>query len=291
MSMYDVLNNEQVKCFGWHSYDANPIVKGHNIEYHGGSLEGFVTGDHINYRALNYNYTRNFMIMDTSPEQDDTEFILHVIQDGILQPSVTDKNPDPNFDAYFATNSMVIDYYGNVCINIGSYADAIQYAKERKAYEQEVAAHRTKSSKFFKEYSHAIHGIGVMNHESQEYREKRAKAHMYRDLYHKALEEEKPALHVIREKFENKWYAPLPHPMENKLGTYLSAWENLVYAVKNSRKDSLCKSPADLDKFRNDFRSEFPHLSVKDIEAYHAWHESGDKERKEINAMLNDIMK
>ena len=62
MGMYDTLNDEQVKCFPWYSFDVISLSPEGSIGGHGGKLKYYGNGSEIPYLSLAYNYGKNFII-------------------------------------------------------------------------------------------------------------------------------------------------------------------------------------------------------------------------------------
>ena len=90
MGMYDTLNGEQVKCFPWYSFDVMSLTPAGSVGGHGGSLKYYGNGSEIPYRSLAYNYGKNFIIFDFTPEfctGEIGEWAAHVIENGRLKAS------------------------------------------------------------------------------------------------------------------------------------------------------------------------------------------------------------
>ena len=51
MGMYDTLNDEQVKCFPWYSFDVISLSPEGSIGGHGGKLKYYGNGSEIPYRS------------------------------------------------------------------------------------------------------------------------------------------------------------------------------------------------------------------------------------------------
>ena len=52
MGMYDTLNDEQVKCFPWYSFDVISLSPEGSIGGHGGKLKYYGNGSEIPYRLV-----------------------------------------------------------------------------------------------------------------------------------------------------------------------------------------------------------------------------------------------
>ena len=101
MGMYDTLNSEQVKCFPWFSFYVSAMDTKGVITSHGGDLKYYGNGSKIPYRSLAYNYGKNFIIFDFTPElctDEIGEWVVHVIENGRLKASFYRKDADAEFE-------------------------------------------------------------------------------------------------------------------------------------------------------------------------------------------------
>lgn len=133
MGMYDTLNGEQVKCFPWYSFDVSSIDTEGVVSGHGGGLKYYGNGGKVPYRSLAYNYGKNFIIFDFNPDFDPnnaTDWIAHVIKDGLLKTSIYKQNAGEEFEEMLKRSRKNISYYGSGNFKFKSISDINQYAIE-----------------------------------------------------------------------------------------------------------------------------------------------------------------
>lgn len=289
MGMYDTINGEQVKCFGWYSYAIGPLLGNTKVDYHGGSLDGFVSGDTVPSKRLFYNYSPNFMILDTSPENEDYAFIIHIIKNNRVLVTVqmtkdghnlyqqNHQSPDKNLEQYFYTNNHVIGYYGEPFLRIQSMDDAHAYFDDITKLRMDLNNATPVSQELWKEYHKLTHGIGLLDTKSEEYKSRKTAIAKNRILFHHATKNEEPIVKTLQKEFADKWYFPNPNTESQTLGKWIDAGQSLLKQLKNTN---------DYENFCKDFKTAFPVLYDSMIEDYHTWYDSSPKERHEINQLL-----
>lgn len=290
MSMYDTIHGEQIKCFGWHTYVTGPIIENQKLDFHGGNLRDFEIGSPVPYRSLSYNYTPDFIILDTSPIDETLAFILHVIKNGRLKTtiSVTKEyqaaykfNPQdehPNINQYFQNNSKVIGYYGNPTLKIKSIDDVHRYYASILKLRNDINDATKTSQSLWKEYRQLCKTLRDINRKSPEYAERKAAIQKNRLEFHKAKQAEKPNTDALQNAFAVQWCHNEPYAESITLGQWIESGQWLLQHDK--------KFPGAYKKFCKDFKLRFPVLHDSMIDDYHQWHESTPIERQEIDSLI-----
>lgn len=181
MGMYDTINGEQVKCFPWaHYYE-------HEIVYSGGDLQYYENGTDVPYKKPYYNYSKNFLILDINefPDSDYTDynFVIHLILDGKVFDTYKDSVPK---DIPFDKIANVISYRGTL-LNLHSAEDILNYIEALRKYRIDYDILHEHWNELFKQVHKVMFGIGTLDKESKERKERLEK---YKVL-HKQMEAEK----------------------------------------------------------------------------------------------------
>ena len=166
MGMYDTLNGEQVKCFPWYSFDVMSLSTEGSIVGHGGNLKYYSNGSKIPYRSLAYNYGKNFIIFDFNPEltnNDDNNWVAHVIEDGLLKASVYKENAGKEFEEILKRSHKNISYYGGSNFKFKSIADVNQYAVESDELMKKTKKLHETADKIMREWFDALKEVRLKN--------------------------------------------------------------------------------------------------------------------------------
>lgn len=228
MGMYDTINDEQVKCFPWVSlYDGR-------INYHGGDLKYYGTGDEVPYKKPHYNYGKNFIIFDLNryPESYccDYDYILHIIVDGKVKDTFTDNIGEIDW----SVNKVVVGYAGEL-LNINSSDDVLNYIKAQREYWKKYEEINSHCDELFSKAMGYTTGIALLDKDSEEKKFRNKKIKEIFELIDKERERIKPELEALSKK-HSKWFVNTSDIDDLiNLGDYISAY--------NLRMDEqeLCK--------------------------------------------------
>lgn len=229
MSMYDHINGYQIKCFPW-VYYKNYSLSEDGLNFVMGTFTNYETGKKIPYRSLPYNYGKDFMILDENPEVYDYDeldesihYVVHVIRNGFVMGSYLDT--DIPYD--FKDNNCVLGYYGEK-LNINSQQEVLEYIAAKKQYKKDLDRVTERSRECFKEISKYFRGIGLLDKESDEYKERTQKLE---ELYSKMdiiKEEESVDRDPIVDAYNKRWYVDTSNSdIFSKFGSYLGCLYNL----------------------------------------------------------------
>lgn len=210
MGMYDTLNGEQVKCFPWYSFDVMSLAQAGCINGHGGSLAYYDNGSKIPYRSLAYNYGKNFIIFDFNVDldiNDDSNWVAHVIEDGLLKASVYKEDAGDEFEEILKKNRKNISYYGGGNFKFKSIADINQYAAESYELMKKIDKLNEPADKIMREWMNALKGYRSKNLKegTPEYTEMSLQLKQFPDRHNAEREKIKPTLEKLRQDFAEKW--------------------------------------------------------------------------------------
>lgn len=301
MGMYDSINGEQVKCFPWVSYvPSTDIPPTDPIWFHGGSLNSFQSGNSVPFQEFHYNYTPNFMILDDHPTEEEFLFVLHIIQEGKVQMSLfgssdlklRDENENQKsveeINQLFERNQMVIDYYGN-CLNVHSIEDVKNCVTEKQSTIEKVRELSKGSHGYFKKYAQVMHGVGLLDTASEEFKERKKKSDEYHKKYQEEKEREQPFIDQAWDQFSQQWIQEYPYEKEKELGSWISAYVFHTSLYEKSKEEKWKK---ELEQLSHDFQNAFPNLSSQDIENYLEWQKGLSQEKKQkVLEVLNLLTK
>lgn len=297
MGMYDTINYEQVKCFDWVYYHYDEIIK-NKLNYVGGSLKYYKDGNKVPYKSLLYNYGKNFMILDVRPEYDaDLEeaniediidgtyeedkskikFCIHVIRDGKVKASYY---ADQEIKEDFSINDCVISY-GGTYLNIHSLEDVFNYVKEQKEHIENIETIRTKSNEYFKESMSCFHGLGLIDHDSYEYKMRTQKIEELNKKMKEAQAEEQDALDTEQNSFFKRWGVENKYELEEELGAFLF----ILIDNADSKRESKRYTEEQIEDVHNIIKK----IIQKDpniIEKFFSWNKTSKKQKNQILNLL-----
>lgn len=257
MGMYDTLNGEQVKCFPWFSYYVSEIEPC-PISAHGGSLDYFADGSKIPYRSYSRNYGKDFIIIDFNPYEgfgDDSLFAAHVIKDGILQYSLSDKEGNlEQFNKDLAINPRVVGYYGDSSINVHSLDDIFKYVDELKELKIKRDAALSESNRLFKEFMKVARGLGTLDKDSDEYKERSMKFDELDKKHHEAFCKERDIALELNKEFNDKWITEESDEYKSmaKFGEWL---EGCILTMKNAAQQMENDKPSKIINYVDNFKA------------------------------------
>lgn len=226
MGMYDTINGKQVKCFHWVSLYHN------EINYHGGDLAYYDTGNEVPYKRPHYNYGKNFIILDLNrfPDSDycPYDYIIHVIVDG----KVKDTFENEIGDIDWSINENVVGYRGGL-LNIKRSKDILDYINAQREYWKKYEEINDHWNEMFGEMMQYSYGIALLDKDSEE------KKFRYKKIeeVHKLMDEEKeriqPEIDALTEK-HSKWFVDTSDIDDLiQLGDYISAFYTELKAERN----------------------------------------------------------
>lgn len=210
MGMYDTLNGEQVKCFPWYSFDVMSLAQAGLINGHGGSLAYYGNGSKIPYRSLAYNYGKNFIIFDFNVDldlNDDSNWVAHVIEDGLLKASVYKEDAGDEFEEMLKRSSKNISYYGDGNFKFNSIADINQYAAESDELMKKTKKLHETADKIMREWSDALKEVRLKNikKSTPEYAELSSKMDQFSIKHTAETNRIRPEIEKLRQDFAEKW--------------------------------------------------------------------------------------
>lgn len=210
MGMYDTLNGEQVKCFPWYSFDVMSLSPEGSIGGHGGNLKYYSNGSKIPYRSLAYNYGKNFIIFDFNPEltnNDDNNWVAHVIEDGLLKASVYKENAGKEFEEIIKRSHKNISYYGGSNFKFKSIADVNQYAVESDELMKKINKLHETADKIMREWFDALKEGRLKNIKkgTPEYAELSSQMDQFSIRHTAETDRIKPEIEKLRQAFAEKW--------------------------------------------------------------------------------------
>lgn len=210
MGMYDTLNGEQVKCFPWHSFDVMSLTPSGSIGSHGGNLKYYDNGSKIPYRSLAYNYGKNFIIFDFNPDldpNDSSNWVAHVIEDGLLKASVYKEDAGKEFEEMLKKSRKNISYSGGGDFKFKSIADVNQYAAEADELMKKIDKLHETADKIMREWFDALQEIRVRNLKkgTPEYAELSSRLDQFSIRHKSEIDRTKPEIRKLRQDFAEKW--------------------------------------------------------------------------------------
>lgn len=208
MGMYDTLNGEQVKCFPWFSFYVSAIDTKGVVTSHGGDLKYYGNGSEIPYRSLAYNYGKNFIIFDFTPElctDEIGEWAAHVIENGHLKASFYRKDADDEFKEMLKKSTKNIGYYGDDNFKFKTLEDVNQYAKEANALRCQITDMYKPADAIMREWFKTLHESKNLEKDSEEYAAFQKKVQGYIKQHDKELAKIKPIISKLNKDFADKW--------------------------------------------------------------------------------------
>lgn len=208
MGMYDTLNGEQVKCFPWFSFYVSAMDTKGVVTSHGGDLKYYGNGSEIPYRSLAYNYGKNFIIFDFTPElgtDEIGEWVAHVIENGRLKASFYRKDADDEFEKMLKKSTKNIGYYGDDNFKFKTLEDVNQYAKEANALRCQITDMYKPANAIMREWSKTFHESKNLEKGSEEYAVFQKKVQDFIKRHDEELAKIKPIISKLNKDFADKW--------------------------------------------------------------------------------------
>ena len=210
MGMYDTLNGEQVKCFPWYSFDVMSLTPAGSIGGHGGSLKYYGNGSKIPYRSLAYNYGKSFIIFDFNPDldpNDGSNWIAHVIQDGLLKASVYKEDAGEEFEEMLKRSRKNISYSGGGNFKFKSIAEINQYAAEADELMKKINKLHETAGKIMREWFSALQEVRIRNLKkgTPEYAELSSRLDQFSRRHKAEIDRIEPDVKKLRQDFAEKW--------------------------------------------------------------------------------------
>ena len=198
MGMYDTINGEQVKCFPWISFYKEAIG------YHGGDLRYYNTGCEVPYKRPHYNYGKNFIILDLNRYQKDDycpyDYILHIIVNGKVKETFENKIGEIDW----SINNNVVAYYGEL-LNIKNSDELLEYINAQKEYWKKREEIRKNWNDLFSKSMKYFYGIGLLDKDSEERKERRRKIEEIHELMDQEEKRIEPELNELNNDMR-KWF-------------------------------------------------------------------------------------
>ena len=210
MGMYDTLNSEQVKCFPWYSFDVMSLTPAGSVGGHGGSLKYYGNGSEIPYRSLAYNYGKSFIIFDFNPDldpNDGSNWVAHVIEDGLLKASVYKEDAGEEFEEMLKRSRKNISYYGGGNFKFKSIADINQYAVESDELMKKINKLHETADKIMREWMKTLKEYRSRNlkKDTPEYTEIRSRLDQFSKRHDTETDRIEPVIKKLRQDFAEKW--------------------------------------------------------------------------------------
>lgn len=278
MGMYDMINHEQVKCFFWVHYYNPSKEDGCHLTTSGGNLDIYHDGDEIPYQTNSYNYTKDFIIVDSHfrleayrcPKCGDESYygnticsecgtemkkspaIIHIIRDGRVKETIylyqEDKDSKELEKKLFYKNKKAISYFGEE-INITCMNELFEFLENSSIYFGLVQEAYEKNSSI---RDKVMEELRKKQKGDKSYSEE--KFHQYNEEYEKAIEEKDIYLKEIRKKYINKYY--IIETNGQTLGQYLDALYE--YEDREERKEQYEQLRKEfLNFYKDEYLKEF----------------------------------
>lgn len=234
MGMYDIINGEQVKCFGVPCYYDGSIEKG--VSQMGGLLRGYKNGNKVPYKTYYYNYGLNFCIIDTHPYEEEQIAIIHIIENGKVKKTILFEDLT-NEDLEKA--EKLISYYGEE-LNIKTKEEVLTMIDDAKYFREQQNILTKNSHKILFEDIHLLtKDIRNYKEESKEYKEKKKELDSLYIKYEKLKNQEWSLVDDLREKRISIYYkehSEMFYKCE-KLGEYIDA--EISYYKRGSEPEKI----------------------------------------------------
>lgn len=219
MGMYDYINGEQVKCFGVACYYGDRD----GVSPMGGILKSFNTGNKVPYKTKWYNFTKNFVVVDNHPFEEEDYMIFHVIKDGKVFGTFkfNDITNDilKDFDVF-------VDYWGER-LTIRTKEDAEMYKEDLAFWQKERLVISSKSHAIFQESMELWRSLRDIDKDSEEYIEKKKRVDELLEEKEKQEKLEEEPLEILRNNkvspYFDKKYNSKEYHIYRMVGLYLEA--------------------------------------------------------------------
>lgn len=123
--MYDYLNHEIIRCFLYQ----HPNENGNLQTYHG-TYTSYVTGEPVPHKSDLYDYGKDFIILDPLPNNIESLFVIHVIENGIVTGSFYAGTPKQVLMQFITNPKFKIwNDDGSRQISLSTYDNIFDYCK------------------------------------------------------------------------------------------------------------------------------------------------------------------
>ena len=158
--------------------------------------------------SLAYNYGKNFIIFDFTPEfctGEIGEWAAHVIENGRLKASFYRKDADDEFEKMLKKSTKNIGYYGDDNFKFKTLENVNQYAKEANALRCQIADMYKPADAIMREWSKTFHESKNLEKGSEEYAVFQKKVQDYIKRHDEELAKIKPIISKLKKDFADKW--------------------------------------------------------------------------------------
>lgn len=290
MGTYDIINDEQVKCFHEITYH---YIKSNDIHLwkHGGSLKSFDDNDTVPYRSLCYNYHKDFNILDLHPTAlpFDNGIVLHIIRDGKVKESIEldDTNLIPKelqerISDYLST-AHTIGYTGYPELNVHSYSEMLAFYNENKARLETLEDMRTESYRLMNAWAKSVRKLHDQILSNTQRTQIQNDINQLKAAYHGERKRIKPEINELNMTFINKWSIP----KSNELNKYISFGEWITAGLNLISEHRPSDIKEQLEKFFDDFQHRFQDImNEKFVQQYFTWCEATPDEQILVNSFI-----
>lgn len=282
MLSYDIINGEQEGAFTKQEYcqdsPAGFLYKRH------GNLTHYKNGDCIPYRSLSYNYTKDFIILDSTPAQEEAVFTAHIIRDGKLEKTLYSNDLPSDFEEDLQKANYIIDKYGICLKNIKNIIDVLNFISDFKKYRKYIQKIRKEEYELYKQWDKGMLELGSLEKGSDEYRQKEVKLDILKNAKHKLMEVNNHSVEKIKGDFSAKWdLNDSEHKEMSTFGAWLEAGIKLLNILENDKEI--------FSGYRDDFLTlHGAKLSNNEfMDSYMKWAEVTDDEKISIKKLCSAL--
>lgn len=296
MSMYDAMNREQVKCFPLTTYYNPDKEEGCHLSFIGGYLRIFTNGSKVPWYSYNYNYGKDFMIIDThfrefayrcpicmedyykdeyenpgicpdcNVKLEHSPCLIHIIRNGKVKKTITRFEDLKDID--FKETKKCISYYGAE-LNIHNLNELKLFIEDLRIYRKKFEPLFEITNKLLSEMNKLVHNKNKTEAEKNRYKEV---------LSQYEVEDEKRSQEInkLKELYINKWYN-YDFSLEKDLGSYLHLLKKYEFDENEKEKFILIKkefcsfinaNPDIIQSYSDYFNIEDMTETLKTIEYY-----------------------
>ena len=312
MGMYDTLNGEQVKCFPWYSFDVMSLTPAGSVGGHGGSLKYYGNGSEIPYRSLAYNYGKNFIIFDFNPDldpNDSSNWVAHVIEDGLLKASVYKEDAEKEFEEMLKRSRKNISYSGDGNFKFKSITEVNQYAAEADELMKKINKLHEAADKIMREWFSALQEVRIRNLKkgTPEYTELSSRLEQFSRRRKAEIDRIEPDVRKLRQDFAEKWseieaedYLKMSDFGESiEAGILTLIWKKeqekeSAEEIEEAKKHNIFfDRQKEWQLYCEYFKKTYGKVLAKEgeefWEKYFAWCEITDEERKQVEELRKEL--
>lgn len=259
MSSYDLIQGNPVRCFPHYTYvPYNDFQKIYPIYENGTCYQKYYQ---VPCKHYGYHYGATFLILDANPIEPELQWIVHVIENGIVKTSITNEtvNYDSNqkiLETHLEKHTLMIDETGEHKPKIRTINDIYGYARMYRRL-------RTLESICYEKRQIELHQRLANGQRLDE---------DFMNFSRKLFVPVKSLEHWL----ETMYLQPVTY--QNPFGMWLDAWQHL-----DKNDTALC------EEFRYDFHKTFPEITDDFIEEFHTWYQSDMDTRKHVRCILSEI--